>query len=101
MNFDKLRYSKCPHCHQHGLPAFMKTVWHSGLALTCKHCQHKFFLRRFVYVLAALAIAVAVALISRLISFFGIPVPLWLMAIVVIALVLMFEYFAPLEKLDE
>ena len=101
MNFDKLRYSKCPHCHQHGLPAFMKTVRHSGLVLTCKHCQHKFFLSRFVYVLAVLAIAVGGGLISLLISSCGISVPFWLTAIVAVVLVLMFEYFAPLEKLDE
>ena len=101
MNLDKLRYSKCPHCHQHGLPAFMKTVRHRGLVLTCKHCQRKFFLSRFAYVLAMLAIAVGVELVHCLILFCGIPVPFWLTAIAAVVLILTFEYFAPLEKLDE
>ena len=49
MQENKFRYSKCPHCGRHGIPAFYKlTVKLRRPALTCIYCK-KTFQASFLY----------------------------------------------------
>ena len=100
MTLEQLKYSKCPSCKKHGIRAFSKSGRYT-YKLTCKHCSKKFKINSVLNVFAHIGIGIFVGLIAVFVNDYIIPVPLWFWGIVAIALLGCFQYFAPLEEVEE
>ena len=42
IDFEKIKYSKCPTCKEHGIPAFSKISRRHNPTLKCKYCNKCF-----------------------------------------------------------
>ena len=96
MNIEKLRYSKCPACKKHGIPAFSK-LGRWTYTVKCKYCHKKFKVNSVLAYIVKLGGAIGVGLFCRFVASF----PFWLACVIGILMLFLFEYFAPLEEVDD
>ena len=102
MEIQKIKYSKCPHCKQHGIKAFSKISHRHNPILTCKYCGKRFSVNIILSIFVKIAIPVFFGSITKL--FFENLDEDILMLILYVACVLtlfLFEYFAPLEEIPD
>lgn len=97
MNINKIIYSKCPHCKQHGISLF-KTGYKYNPILTCKYCGKKFKVNRVLYLFVLLLWCIFLGISYRLKDQFWPNIPYWISWIYSVIPLLLFEYFAPLEE---
>lgn len=93
MILPKLKLSKCPHCQKHGLP-FWKTGRRYNPVLVCKYCNKKYRVN------IVLSIATKV-LVPCLLGFLLRGIPMTLFIVICIIAILILEYFAPVEEINE
>lgn len=106
MRFEKLFYSKCPHCGERGLPAIKFILPNRLWTNTCKHCKHRFYANPGWATLATFAhIGVMVYLLLGPLAKLTAGLPEWLGTltdVVVLAAMLpvwyVFQYFMPLQE---
>ena len=96
----KILYSKCPSCKKHGLKAFNKMAGMHNPILTCKYCGKKFSMNMALAIIVKIGIPVFVGIIALIFNNI-IRIPFWIYCVIGIILLLLFEYFAPLEEQDE
>ena len=100
MTLEQLKYSKCPSCKKHGITAFFKSGRYT-YKLTCKHCSKKFKINSVLNYVVKIGIAISVGLLAAFVNEYIAPTPLWFWIPAIIVLLLCFQYFAPLEELEE
>jgi hypothetical protein len=97
---DKIKCSKCPSCQKHGITAFFKSGRYTH-KLTCKYCSKKFKINIALNTFVNIGVALSVGLIAVFVNDYIIPMPLWFWGIVAVVLLGCFQYFAPLEEIEE
>jgi hypothetical protein len=98
MQENKVRYSKCPHCKQHGIPAFRKISYKYNPVVTCIRCGKRYAVNRALSVMGEIGIAAlsgTAALLTKT------HMPFWPWIIAALVAVCLFEYFAPLEDAED
>ena len=100
MTLEQLKYSKCPSCKKHGIRAFSKSGRYT-YQLTCKYCSKKFKINSVLNYVVKIGIAISVGLLAAFVNEYIAPTPLWFWIPAIIVLLLCFQYFAPLEELEE
>ena len=100
MNLDKIKYSKCPNCRQNGISAFMKLSKHHNPVLICKHCKKKYKVNFGLSLIVYLTVSIIFGFLAHFINTYIIHIPLWLWGILIAISLLFFEYFAPLEDIE-
>ena len=101
MDWEKIKYSKCPNCEQQGIPAFSKIAGKYTRRVECKHCGKKYKVNIMLNCFKNIGIALLTSGVAILFEkyIFELPMSFWvLMMLIELAI---FEYFAPLEKLGE
>ena len=93
MILEKLKFSKCPNCKKHGIP-FWKTGWRHNPILVCKYCNEKYKVNIALSIATKVLVPCLLGLILK-----GIPMPIFVIICVIVILIL--EYFAPVEELTE
>lgn len=96
MNIERLKYSKCPNCKRRGLSGFRKTGYKYNPVLECEYCKKKFKVNRALSVTVDIGMAVIIGLIGQKTG-----MPLWICCIILLLLLAVFEYFAPLEEIED
>ena len=99
MILEKIKYSKCPACQKHGIRAFFKSGKYT-YKLTCKYCAKKFKINIALNTFINIFIATLVGLIAFVVNKYIILMPLWFWWGIAIILLLLFDYFAPLEEVE-
>ena len=100
MNLQKIKYSKCPSCKKYGIRAFFKSGRYT-YKLTCKYCKKKFKINIALNTLVTLTIAIVLASIFYYLKKNFVEIPLWVGGVFAAILLLIFDYFAPLEEMDD
>jgi len=98
--FRKIFYSKCPNCGEYGIKAFNKMLRRYNPILTCKYCSKKFKMNMALSIIFKCGIAALIAIFAAIFNNV-IKMPLWIYCVIAIILLLLFEYFAPLEESEE
>lgn len=98
--YNKLLYSKCPYCKQHGIKAFNKMAKMHNPTLICKYCGKKYSMNMALAIIIKIVIPALVGIVALFINNI-IKIPIWIYCAIGIILLLLFEYFAPLEDQDE
>lgn len=98
MNLEKLKFSTCPNCKKHGLPAFMKIGRRRNYILTCKYCGKKYQVNIALSIFFKISTAIGIAGLAVLIWS---EIPLWIPTVIWVCLFLVFEYYAPIEEYDD
>ena len=99
MNLQKIKHSRCPKCHQHGIPAFKKFGLRYCPTVKCKFCQRSFSANFAFYAVSYISVAIGIGLIGAFVNKV-INIPNWVWYIVAIICCFLIEYFAPLEEND-
>lgn len=97
MDLKKLKYSKCPKCHKHGIPALKKFGHMYNPTVKCKFCECTFSANFALSTIVKIAIPIAIALIGSFIKNW-IHIPFWLLCIIILVCYYLIEYFSPLEE---
>ena len=101
MKFEKLLYSKCPKCKEHGI-SLLKTGRYNQPTLVCKKCGAKFkgngFLAGVFIILTELPFIVLLLIMNRYFKIYFNNIEL---IIALIFPVLIAQYFLPIENIDE
>ena len=101
MKLEKILYSKCPNCKEHGIPMF-KTARFFQPTLICKKCGEKYkangVLAVFLVILTPCVLFLFDKLVARL---FRIYLNAISIAILLLIAILVIEYFLPIENIDE
>lgn len=100
LDWNKIKYSKCPNCKKHSISAFTK-VYHKGRSpiatagiIECENCGKQYITNNFLVVLAQIAMLILAIVLCWLLHF-----PIWAGVILPIFLFLIFEYFLPLKEI--
>lgn len=99
MNLEKIKYSRCPACKQHGIKAFLKGGKYT-YKLTCKYCQKKFKINMVLNTFVNIFVAILVGTLALTVNKYIIPIPLWVWGAIAVIILLGFDYFAPLEEIE-
>ena len=100
MKFENIKYSKCPNCDKHGLP-ICKIGYKFNPKITCRFCGKSFKVNRILSVTILILSAILLGVICRKINDYWFDMPSWIVDVLVIVYVLIFQYFAPLEEYEE
>ena len=98
--FRKIFYSKCPNCGEHGIKAFHKTLRRYNPIFKCKYCGKKFKMNMALSIVVKCGIAASIGIFGLNFNKV-IKIPLWIYCVIAIILLLLFEYFSPLEESGE
>ena len=98
MKLEKIRFCRCPKCHEHGIPAFKKIGYRYNPKVQCKYCGAKFSVNIALSIMVQMFIPIFWGVIGLLFTNYilKIPFPFWC-ALAIISLVV-FEYFCPMEE---
>ena len=97
---NKFFYSKCPNCKQHGIKAFNKMAGMHNPTLNCIYCGKKFRMNIALAIIIKISIPVFVGAFGFFIND-TIKIPLWIYCVITVILLFLFEYFAPIEEINE
>ena len=100
MNFEKIKYSKCPSCKKHGIPAFRKIGHRYNPAVTCRYCGKSFSVNIVLSIFMKIAIGLFVGGIAFAAKTYLFDVPLLIWTILMLFLWFLCEYFVPLEEIE-
>ena len=101
IDFEKIKYSICPACKKHGIPAFSKISRRRTPTLKCKYCHKQFRVNAALSIITDIFIAIFWGILALLFKKYVISLPLWLWGILVIISLFIVEYFIPLEEYNE
>ena len=101
MNFDVIRFSKCPDCKKHGIPGFSKFAHGHNKVVSCKHCGGRFITKISTSLSFYMISGGVMAILACLVNGFIYPVPLWVWGIVMFFSFFVFEYFSPMVKAEK
>ena len=93
----KVLYCKCPNCKRYGLKAFNKMARMHNTILTCEYCGKKSSMNMALAIIAKICIPTFVGIFALIFN----NIPIWIYCAIGIILFELFEYFAPLEEIDE
>lgn len=95
-----LRFSKCPNCRKHGIPALEKIRLRGvhRMIVTCKYCGKKYEVLQAKARVAQVTIAIVYGIIIAIMNnhVVNIPKAVWILGLIILLYV--YEYFAPLEE---
>ncbi len=100
MTLEQFKYSKCPSCKKHGISAFHKSGRRTH-KVTCKYCCKTFKINSALDVFAKIGIGILIGVLAVFVNEHIVPTPIWSWIPAIIVLLLCFEYFAPLEEIEE
>ena len=100
INFEKIKYSKCPSCKKHGIPAFRKIGHRYNPAVTCRYCGKEFSVNIVLSIFMKIAIGVLVGSIAFAVKTYLFEVPFLIWIILMLCLWFLCEYFVPLEEIE-
>ena len=100
LDWNKIRYSKCPNCKKHSIPAFSK-ISGKGVRsristpsiVECENCKKQYIANGFLVFLIQMITWILAIVLCWLLHF-----PIWAGIILPILLLLAFEYFLPLKE---
>ena len=99
LNWNKIKYSKCPNCKKHSISAFTK-VFPTGRSpiatasiIECENCGKQYIANNFLVILAQIIAWILAIVLCWLLRF-----PIWAGILLPIILLLVFEYFLPLKE---
>lgn len=102
MKLSHLIYSKCPHCHEHGIPAFKLR---RGIIIEeeCRYCHKKIYIHPIatwsIYFIAVALVAwLCNTILSNLLGKNVSNIIFWTVSIIMLYLA---EYFAIYEKVED
>ena len=100
MKEDRLRYSKCPHCKRHGIPAMGKFGYKSTRPVVCLYCKKTFKARLWASTFLKIAVALVAGFVGNFLNRLGVSeVISWVYAIVAFCfLYYLAQYFAPMRE---
>ena len=98
MSFEKIKYSKCPNCKKHGIPAFSKLSRVYNPDVQCCYCKKIYSVNIALSKLVGISIAFLVGIIGNIFNKYVTPIPFFVWVLPIIFLYLLFEYYAPLEE---
>jgi hypothetical protein len=101
MNFEKIKYSKCPGCKKHGIHSFKKIYRRHNSILTCKCCGGKFQVNFALSIIVKIIGAIVWGILASIFNKYIFFIPIWIWFLTFIVAFLLFEYFAPLEEVKE
>ena len=99
VNIERIKYSKCPNCGNYGIDA-VKTYTKYNPTLTCKYCGCKFIVNRAMTIFVYIIIVIATGSVGGYFKYNVFDIPSWLIAIIALFFIKIFDYFAPLTKID-
>lgn len=97
MDIDKLKYSKCPNCKKHGISAFLKLGRASTNRVSCKYCKKTYKVNWILAFIIKILIILALFMFTEYIY----ELSVWNSVILGIILLGVFQYFTPLEEIEE
>ena len=100
IDFNKIKYSKCPACKKHGISAFNKIGYRYNPVVECHYCKKKFSVNIALSIIMKIVISIFVGAIAIIVDTYIVKVPLLIWAIIALILLFLFEYFAPLSDAD-
>ena len=98
MNFEKLKYSKCPHCKKYGISASRGISRASTYTVSCKYCGKKFRVNSALAFLLTIAIVFIYYSIYALLNILSINIPVLIIGILAGISVLFSERYWPMEE---
>lgn len=99
MNLEKLKNSKCPHCKQYGIKAFGKIGYRTNRTIVCGCCGKQYKVNWALSFVGKILIAVLLGLCANWVKPIG--VPFWVWCILLITAYGVFEYFVPMEEVED
>lgn len=101
---ENVRYSKCPNCGKYGIPAWIKIGKRRNPTLTCIYCEQKYRVNSALSIIAVISIAAFWGLLAKSLEEHGFGnggTTFYVIVIAALICFVMFDHFAPVEKLDE
>ena len=98
MNFEKLKYSKCPHCKKYGISASRGIQYHYTSVEICKYCGKKYRVNWALAFLLKCLFAFIYGGFFLIINTYIIQVPLWIIGISGAFLYLIIRRICPMEE---
>lgn len=100
MKFENIKYSKCPYCKKHGIYGILKII-NPRKVFTCRFCGKKYTINSFLYYAMLIFVALFSGVFIMIFDKYILKIPDWLGYILSLAVLFLFEYFAPLEEYNE
>lgn len=100
INFEKIKYNKCPACKKYGILAFSKISHGHNPVVKCKFCGKQYSVNVAYSIILKISIAVFLGVTALIFDKYLISLPIWFWIIMAIILYFVVEYFAPFEECD-
>ncbi len=98
MNFEKLKYSKCPHCKKYGIGVMRGVGKTTTYVETCKYCGKKYRVNWALAFLLKIFIPCICYGICLIINTYIIKIPTWIIMVVCVISCLFVFRICPMEE---
>ncbi len=89
-------YCQCPNCKQYTIPAFEKIGHRYNPTFQCPNCNKKYKVNMALSIFMKCFLAIFFGIAGSLLD-----IPLWLWVIFFLPIYYAWEYYAPLEEVDD
>ena len=105
MNFEKLKYSKCPHCKKYGIKALRGVGYNSNHEQTCLYCKKRYRMNWALSFLLKISILCFYGIMGLIIHTYFSKISTELVVIILTLLAIASFYFiiriCPMEEVKE